>query len=534
MGISSALYSGISGLNTNGNAMSVIGNNIANTNTVGFKGARTVFSDILASTVSGSGGTSQVGRGTQLSTVDNIFSQGTFESTESTTDLAIEGEGFFVVGVPGSAEVRYTRAGAFRFDDDGYLVNPEGFRVQGKQFLADGTMSVAAPSEIRVDNTVQIPANATTALTLTTNLDANSTLPDADADGTPDAFSMAKPLGTSNYAASIQTFDTLGNTHLMTTYFSKTATNQWNWNTVVNRSELKDFADLRNQIAATTGATSADVVTALQAIQTTYNSPGGVVDAANSALTAAQGLTPPDPDAVNRAQYAYNLALELQGEINSAVSAAQSVAGAVPAGSAKSAVDAAVASAAAQPAVMIVGTGNISFDAAGLLDSGGLGSTYLGALEWSNGASDAGQVAINFKTTQFNSASVVIGQDQDGYGAGELVRVSIDEEGTVIGNYSNGESIKVARVALAKFSNPGGLESMGGNMFAETGGSGAPRIGTAGSSLGKIFTNALEQSNVDLAQEFVKMITTQRGFQANSRIITTTDEMLGELINLKR
>jgi len=131
MGITSAMYSGVSGINTNSLAMTVIGNNLANTNTVGFKGSRTVFSDLMSSTVFGSGGSSQVGRGVGVSKINNIFSQGTFESTSTNTDLAIEGDGFFMLKEVGNNSTYYLRAGAFRFNQEGYLVNPEGFRVQG-------------------------------------------------------------------------------------------------------------------------------------------------------------------------------------------------------------------------------------------------------------------------------------------------------------------------------------------------------------------------------------------------------------------
>jgi len=140
MGIQSAMYSGVSGLNTNSQAMSVIGNNLANTNTVGFKGARTIFSDLLSSSINGSGGFSQVGRGVNVSKVDNLYSQGTFEATESSTDVAIEGDGFFLLKEAGDNTTYYSRAGAFRFDENGYLVNPEGLRVQGKQYDTNGTL----------------------------------------------------------------------------------------------------------------------------------------------------------------------------------------------------------------------------------------------------------------------------------------------------------------------------------------------------------------------------------------------------------
>ena len=150
MGISSALYSGVSGLKTNSHAMSVIGNNLAHTNTVGFKGARTVFSDLLSASVNGSGGSSQIGRGVNLSKVDNIFSQGTFESTESGLDVAIEGDGFFMLKEPGDDTMYYSRAGAFRFDQEGYLVNPEGFRVMGQPFnIATNTLTPGEPQAVR-------------------------------------------------------------------------------------------------------------------------------------------------------------------------------------------------------------------------------------------------------------------------------------------------------------------------------------------------------------------------------------------------
>lgn len=161
-------------------------------------------------------------------------------------------------------------------------------------------------------------------------------------------------------------------------------------------------------------------------------------------------------------------------------------------------------------------------------------STLDGALAWDN-ESDAGQaIDFVFGATQYSSESDVISQSQDGFATGTLVSLTIDGDGNILGNYSNGEPRKLAKVALAKFSNPLGLTKVGNNLYEATDESGTPVIGTVGSGVGKIFTNSLEMSNVDLAQEFVKMITTQRGFQANSKIITTTDELLGELINLKR
>jgi flagellar hook protein FlgE len=138
------------------------------------------------------------------------------------------------------------------------------------------------------------------------------------------------------------------------------------------------------------------------------------------------------------------------------------------------------------------------------------------------------------QTTQYSSPSVVVSQEQDGFGTGTLVKLSVDDDGNVVGNFSNGTPRTLMRIALAKFTNASALDKIGNNMYGESSGSGVPVVGTVGSGVGSIFTNALELSNVDLAQEFVKMITTQRGFSANSKTITTTDEMLAEIINLKR
>ena len=431
MGISSALYSGVSGLQTNSHAMSVIGNNLAHTNTTGFKGARTVFSDLLSASVSGSGGSSQIGRGVGLSKVDNIFSQGTFESTESGLDVAIEGDGFFMLKEPGDDTMYYSRAGAFRFDQNGYLINPEGYRVQGQPFdRASGVLTPGEPRDIVVTDTGLIPASMTTTMELNNNLNAAELPPTP----VPAGFDHTNPESY-NYSMSTQVFDSLGNPHLITSYFEKDAAadNTWNW-----------YWSAENADGDTIGGPAA----------------------------AVGGQSGPMPT-------------------------------------------------------------QIVFNENGIIDPP-IGPQALGAIDWVNGSNPAQNIELTFDTTQFNSASVVISQDQDGLGSGDLTSVNINEEGIVVASYSNGEKINIAQLALSKFQNPGGLRLEGSNLFVATAAAGPPRTGLPGAELGKIFTNSLEQSNVDMGNEFVRMITVQRGFQANSKIITTIDELLGELINLKR
>ncbi len=427
MGISSALYSGVSGLNTNSQAMSVIGNNLANTNTLGFKGSRTVFSDLLSSSINGSGGSSQVGRGVGMSRVDSIFSQGTFESTESSLDVAIEGEGFFLLAQPDDITTYYSRAGAFRFNSDGYLVNPEGFRVQGQPYSLDGNLAPGDPSDIQISDQGLTGANASTEIVLSANLDSSEPIiPLA-------GFDMTDP-STFNYSSSTQIYDTLGNPHLITTYFNKTANNVWDWN----------WSATRDDGTIAQGAGAANLLS--------FTTDGVLEDPANPGTAATFDIT----DTITAAN-----------------------------------------------------------------------------LSWLNGTTPQ-NITFTFDLTQFNSDSIVISQNQNGYGPGELTDVSINEDGAVVASYANGEQTLIANLVLGKFTNPGGLELAGNNLYRETGGSGVPRTGLPGPELGKVFTNSLEQSNVDMGAEFVRMITVQRGFQANSKIITTVDELLGELINLKR
>ncbi|NOQ46898.1 MAG: flagellar hook-basal body complex protein [Desulfobulbaceae bacterium] len=424
MGIQSAMYSGVRGLNTNAQAMSVIGNNLANTNTIGFKGARSIFADLLSSSVRSSGqGFSQVGRGVGVSTIDNVFSQGTFETTSSNTDVAIEGDGFFLLKEPEDETVYYSRAGAFRFNEEGFLTNPEGLHVQGKSFDAVGNLLPGDPQDIQVLNVGLIPARATETMTYNTNLDADSAIPAGGwAAWNPDDTT------TYNYTGTTQVFDSLGEGHLTSVYWRVTdpVTNTWEW-----------FYDIPDAGLQAAGAP-------------------GLVFNADGTLPDVDGDGFPDP---------------VVGNIN--------------------------------------------------------------GINWGNG-SDPSDLELNFDCTQFDSQSVVIAQDQDGFTAGNMTNITINNDGIVIANYSNGERTNIAQLVLGKFKNPNGLFMEGSNLYTASNESGAPRVGLPGPELGKIFTSSLEQSNVDMGQEFVKMITVQRGFQANSKIITTVDELLGELINLKR
>lgn len=425
MSIWGSLFTAVTGLTSHGQNMEVIGNNIANMNTPGFKLGRAEFADILAKQL---GPGLEVGRGSKLAAISTVFSEGSYTSTSNPTDVALEGQGFFMV--KRGQQYLYTRAGNFHFDKDGYLVTPNGLRVQG--FQLDQTGAIAgAPTDIQVSN-LPLPPKATTEVVIHCNLDAMATANPGGA-----SFDINNPVNTSNFSTSVTVYDSLGNAHSVTVYFRKVADLTWEYHVVVSASDSASGVDYE----ATAGTLVFDEQGRLSSVTVT---------------------TPPDFD------FAGGAAQNQQ----------------------------------------------ITFNFGDPIANGGTGLQG---------------------TTQFGSDSTVYYQGQDGYASAQLVEVNIDEYGRVIGKYDNGEIKYFYRLAIANFKNPIGLSLEGNNLFAETPESGNPIIGVAKEGgNGQIFSGTLEMSNVDLSEEFVRMILTQRGFQANARTITTTDEMTVEIMNLKR
>ena len=412
-----SLYSGISGLNANSLDMSVIGDNIANINTISFKGNRSSFASVLSQSLAGSTG-NEIGRGVQLWGISSSWNQGSVETTGNPTDLAINGKGFFTVRDSNDGSVFYTRAGAFNFDNSGNLINPDGLVVQGYEALnvnPDGTFTLGSITNINVPQESTSPPNATSEFRMDLNLDAGAAVGDT-------------------FSSTLTTYDSLGNTIPVNFTFTNTGAGTWD-------------AEAAIPASAGTGATIDGGAT----IALTFD--------ANGNLTAP----------------------------------------------------------AADPTVSLTLTN---------------GSASPQTFTWDI-YDDSG---VSFEDiTGYASPSVTAFQTQDGYTSGSLRGVSVDEDGVVTGSYSNGQLVPLYQVALADFPSYWGLGKMGDNLYTETRASGQPIPGIAGSaSLGSISPSALEGSNVDLATEFVKMITAQRAFQANSRVITTSDEILSELINLKR
>ncbi|MEN6616031.1 MAG: flagellar hook protein FlgE [Syntrophorhabdus sp.] len=528
----SSFFSGISGLMSNSASINVVGNNIANVNTVGFKGSRTTFEDVLYQSVNGTSGTSQVGRGTALSSVDTSFGQGSFESTSESTDLAIGGKGFFIVRSAESQNNYYTRAGQFRFDADGYLTNPKGDILQGRQidrttnapYGVDTDVIISqAPSEPRASQFIGMNVNLQSDATVAGNLGSLSGVANGSVTAVavsegryPRAgnYTISYNAGTGNMTVTVAHTDPTGAlTGTSSTYSAAVAAGTAYTNFAGSGLDITTDAALVNGASRTTDfqGFSTDYVSATRNPTTTSNY--------SSSVTAYDSLGQPHVVTVYfRKSCETTVPQTSVWEWMAHLSAADSASG----------------------ANTLAGWGTLIFNNNGALISGGDANPV--SFDFSQGANPNQSIDLVFgsgsgggTTTQYPIASTTNFQTQDGYPPGVLQNVTVSAEGVISGHYSNGQILNLYQLTLANFNNPNGLKKEGSNLYSETIESGVAYTNAPGEGgLGKISANSLEQSNVDLATEFVKMIVAQRGYQANSRVITTTDEILQELMNIKR
>ena len=432
-----SFYAGLAGLQANAGRLGVIGNNLANSNTIGFKGSRVTFQDVFSQTgggasFNGAGNPQQVGLGVQTAGIDLLFGQGSLQTTDLVTDVAIQGNGFFVLADQAGGR-GFTRAGNFNFDKDGNLVTSNGSFVQGftTRDPLGNIVSSGAVGNIQIPVGLTAPPLATSTLQGALNLNA-----DAAVDDPLTAVNEAE-----TFATTITVYDSLGAAHNLTLNFTPVDTNadgvrdQWTYDVTAPGAE----------VAGGTAGTPFSIAT------------GVITFDANGQLTAPAGNVTVTTPAWANGGAAQTIDWQL-------------------------------------------------FDSAG-----------AGVL------------------TGFSGPSAVSSTNQNGYSAGRLRTLTIDNDGLIAGIFTNGVTLQLARFALATFNNPNGLLKNGGNTFLETNPSGQAIIGTANTgSRGQLTANALELSNVDITQEFTDLIISERGYQANSRIITTTDQVIQEALNLKR
>lgn len=413
-----ALFSGLSGLRNSQVRMDVIGNNIANVSTVGYKGSRVTFRESFAQNLRGAsrptgeqGGTNpmQVGTGVNVGSIDQLFSQGTLEATGQPLDLALQGDALFVLS-NGSRQY-FTRSGNFGLDATGRIVSPgSGLVLQGVNANAngefDGTSSIG---DIQIQLGAKAPAEATSIIDLVGNLDARAEVDDTHTMG-------------------IGVYDALGDEHNLQIVFTNTGPGTWDWTVSCDSATIEPAGN---------GTVS-------------FNPDGSLADFTYPGGGASITVTPANAEA---------------------------------------------------------------FD-----------------LELNPGTTDGIDGLSGFA----NPSNAVVSR-QDGYSSGDLTNINVDSRGTIYGSFSNGVTRALAQISLASFNNAPGLLKAGSNTWEESPNSGPAILDVMGSSTRTTVTpGALEASNVDISLEFSNMIVAQRGFQANARVITTADEMLNEVVNLKR
>ena len=513
-----SMFAGVSGLKTHQVRMDIIGNNIANVNSAGYKSSRATFQDMLSQTMRSAtaptatrGGTNpqQIGLGVQLGSIDVKHTQGNTQSTGYITDLAIEGEGFFVLGQ--GANRQYTRAGMFGLDDgtEGNLVSLlNGERVLGYKADQDGYIDPNSSLEsMHISASETITPRATDRVSFAGNLDNRYAAWQSDDD---------------TVSRTVQVFDSRGREQTIVVDLKKQTGNNWEWDAswlLVSDSIPMDNGKMSNNGEYQVG-NSGGVLTLYHDFQ----------DPADPTQTIREivARSVADPEMAGRVWIVEDSGDRFEFEhamTNGARVTAFSDGGALFLTSSHSLTQS------VDPSDRVI---QFNSDGSFLSLSGTVGDEHVLKFK----PADAEDLSIELDFTSFTQyADTFTGKfmGQNGYTSGALESYAIDQNGVIVGSFSNGLTRALGQVALARFANPAGLQRSGSTMFVDTPNSGAAQVGAAGiPGFGLISPSSLEMSNVDLSEEFTEMIITQRGFQANSRIITTSDEMLQELVNLKR
>lgn len=458
-----SMYAGVSGLRVHQNKMDVIGNNIANVNTVAFKKGQMTFQEVFSQTIKGAsapqggkGGTNpqQIGLGVAVGSVNTIHTKGARQTTDSPTDLMIDGEGFFVISNDSNFENRYyTRAGNFTLDRDGNLVTADGYKVLGYQVDVDGEVT-SEVGAIQINRSETKEATATRNITFRGNLDSEAIVGE---EGSHTSDTVIK--------------DSLGNSYTVSFKFTKVDGEDRTWKLTIDR--------ITQQATGNYVETPAGILNGADDLNLVFDSYGKLIKIGENELFGDDRQAF-DISLVELSDIKFNVGKDGEELIDDDITR--------PSGTLE----------------------NIK-----IFDSENR-ETYRHLTQYANDM-DAKPYA------------------KDGNSSGKLDGYTIGPDGLVVGIFTNGEEKALGQIMLAKFDNNMGLQKNGNNLYLDTRNSGEPQLGRAGSSgYGPIASGTLEMSNVDLSMEFTEMITTQRGFQANSRIITTSDEMLQELVNIKR
>ncbi len=570
-----SMYSAVSGLRSQQTKLNVIGNNVANINTLGYKGQSVGFSDLLSQTISSAGAASgtrggtnakQIGLGSQVSSISTNMSTGSSQYTGNDTDAALSGAGLFVVQGGGTGRYQFTRAGNFGVDVDGNLV-VNGLKVCGWNDYSvdlDGNVTYSTQSEVT-------PINAFGTATKTIATPAVDAVPSsgglvmgtlsATGAGSPSTQTITYYTETAGVISSATATATFTDATASITAAETTAgaVNKWTWAVAgaspaagsiyfdANGKVISSLSTVKSSITMGAGVTPASLslnfsslkISTATALTAFADGVPTAIPAGTKTVTVNKQLLA--PEATTKATLTGNLDpnTAVGGTGTTTITAYDSLGSAheVKVTFTKNSTgNWSWAASSNDPTFGVVGGGTITFNADGTIATGGSGS--ISALA-SNGSSSI-NVAVDFSSIgQYSTstgASAVSVYSRDGYSSGTLQDFSIGTDGIVMGSYSNGQKQSLGEIGLAVFTNPQGLEKIGDNLYTTTVNSGdysgAVEVGTGGA--GGLTTGALEMSNVDLASEFSEMMITQRAYQANSKIITTSDTLLETLINMSR
>ena len=500
----------LTGLNADSTALNTIANNLTNMNTTAYKSQSVNFSDLFYQQVgtAGSGDPIQRGSGTQVSSIETNFSSGSPNATGVDTDVAIQGNGFFVVS-NGGADL-LTRAGNFSLDSHGNLITANGLSVMGFP-AAKGVVNTNAPLV-----PVHIPVGEVEAPSATTSFGMTATLDSSAAVG-------------SSTSGKVQVYDSLGSSYLANVTYTKTGTNSWSYSITMpdtlqpNTSTAAGVTTI-NYNFGSSGATLATVNPGTNITITGPNASGVSTTITAPAVTAGESVS----------QYA----TDLQNAMNAA-----GVATTVTATAGQLTISGAGISTAGNviqdPVASASAAGSLTFDSNGNLVSPSANITGISFAGLSDGSSNMNITWDLFgangapSISQVDQTSAVSSTTQNGYASGNYSGFTIGSDGTVTAAFSNGQKLNVGQLALANVVNLQGLQHLGNGDYATTLASGTATIGVSGTSgLGTMQGGALEASNVNISGEFAALIVAQRAFEANSKAVTTFDTVTQETINM--
>jgi flagellar hook protein FlgE len=502
-----SFYIPLTGLNADSTALNTIANNLSNMNTTGYKAQSVNFADLFYQQVgeAGSGDPIQRGSGTQVSSIDTDFSNGSPNTTNVDTNVALQGSGFFVVGAGNNTLL--TRDGDFSLDLNGNLVTSNGLNVMGFP-ATNGIVNTNAPlAPVHIPVGEVEPPSATATFGMTATLDS--------------AANVGESL-----SGKIQVYDSLGNDYQAEVTYTKTATNTWSYNVTLpdtlaaqssGGAQVYNFGSSAGTLATVDPATNLTITgSGAGGVSTTINAP---------TVTADEPISTYATDLQNALT-----AANISGVTVTATAGQLTISGANITTSGSVIQD---------PVASATATGSLTFDSNGNLVSPSTDVTGITFSGLSDGASNLNMTWNLFGAdgsstlTQVDQTSAASATTQNGYASGNYSGFTIGSDGTVTATFNNGQKLNVGQLALGNVVNLQGLQDTGNGDYATTLASGTATVGVSGTSgLGTMQGGALEASNVNISAEFSDLIIAQRAFEANSKAVTTFDTITQETINM--